>query len=111
MTRVSHKLSFEEKRYDSINCVYILIQRTKNLKHMLLIASKREIFQYSDDENYHQITLKFSLLNNFDSFLLVSILSVAIDFFSANFTFHNSHHQNSFIFLQRKKCAIFLQIQ
>lgn len=81
------------------------IQRTKNLKHMLLIASKREIFQFSDDENYHQITLIYApfptiLIRSRSSqyCLLLLIFSLSTTLF---------HHQNSFIFFATKKCANF----
>lgn len=84
------------------------IQRTKNLKHMLLIASKREIFQFSDDENYHQITLIYA---PFPIILIRSRSSqycLLILIFFANFTFHNSlSPPKLFHFFATKKCANF----
>lgn len=88
VTSVSHKLSFEEERNDSIYCVYILIHSTHqesqtHVAHRLQARNISVLWRWKLSSNYINIC---SLPNNFDSLPLVSILSVAIDFF----TFHNS---------------------
>ena len=85
------------------------IQRTKNLKHMLLIASKRELFQFSDDENYHQITLIYA---PFPIILIRSRSSqyclLLLIFFLPTSLFTTLAPPKLFHFLQRKNAQIFM---
>lgn len=110
VTSVSHKLSFEEERNDSIYCVYILIHSTHqesqtHVAHRLQARNISVFWRWKLSSNYINIC---SLPNNFDSLSLVSILSVDIDFFlPTSLSTTLFHHQNSFIFFATKKCANF----